>query len=78
MVSTESVGILDGGEGFSANSNNADVGVEGGDLGVSTGSARIGMGVVGTFVGDGVTKSPSISNLKVSVSSKSPPVVSIS
>ena len=78
MSLAESVGIFDGGVGVSANSNNADVGVEGGDFGVSMGSAIIGMGVVGAFVGDGVTKSPSISNAKVSVSSKSPPVVSMS
>ena len=63
-------GILDGGTGFSANSNCADVGVEGGVFGVS-----IGIGTIGT-TGDGVTSSPSMSNSNVSVSSKSPPDVS--
>jgi hypothetical protein len=72
VSATTLVGIFDGGMGVSASSNRAEVGVEGGDFGVS-----FGIDIMGVDVGDDVIISPSISNSKVSVSSKSPPVVSI-
>lgn len=77
-------GILDGDasvtffELFSAgefSSKRADVGVDGGDLGVSIGSGTIGIGVGGVCVATGacVRTFPSTANSYDSVKPKSPP-----
>lgn len=84
VLSGSMEGILDGDvsetflELFSAgelSSKRADVGVDGGDLGISIGSGTIGIGVGGVCVATGacVRTFPSTSNSTDSVKPKSPP-----